>query len=114
LAFSSIQVITFPLASPSHIIGKQLDIKSIIIIFSVIILFFVIILKSLLLEKAQRLVAQPLGRFRYIVTILAGILIMQSNVLSLSLGQSLPSRGFSEGRLQPLVGQVFDLYNSIC
>jgi hypothetical protein len=36
---------------------------------------------------AQRLAAQPLGRIRYVVTILAGILKMHSNVFSLSLGQ---------------------------
>jgi hypothetical protein len=96
LAFSSIQVITFPLASPSHIIGKQLDIKSIIIIFSFIILFFVIILKSPLLEKAQRLAAQPLGHFRYLVTILTGNLKSQSIVLSLSLGHVGCSRGLGE------------------
>jgi hypothetical protein len=38
-------------------------------------------------RKAQRLAAQPLGRFRYVVTILSGILKSQSSVLSLSLGQ---------------------------
>jgi hypothetical protein len=42
--------------------------------------------------QAQRLAAQPLGRLRYLVTILAGILKSQSSVLSLSLGQSLPPR----------------------
>jgi hypothetical protein len=36
---------------------------------------------------AQRLAAQPLGRFRYLVTILAGNPESQSSVLSLSLGQ---------------------------
>jgi hypothetical protein len=41
---------------------------------------------------AQRLAAQPLGRIRFIVTILAGNLKSQSSVLSLSLGQSLPPR----------------------
>jgi hypothetical protein len=43
--------------------------------------------------KAQRLAAQPLGRIRYVVTILAGILKTQSIVLSLSLGQVGCSRG---------------------
>jgi hypothetical protein len=36
---------------------------------------------------AQRLVAQALGRFRCVVTILTGILKSQSSVFSLSLGQ---------------------------
>jgi hypothetical protein len=36
---------------------------------------------------AQRLAAQPLGRFRHLVTILAGNLKSQFSVLSLSLGQ---------------------------
>jgi len=36
---------------------------------------------------AQRLAAQPLGRFRYVITILAGNLKSQFSVLSLSLGQ---------------------------
>jgi hypothetical protein len=40
-----------------------------------------------MVRKAQRLAAQPLGRFRYVVTILAGNLKPQFNVLSLSLGQ---------------------------
>jgi hypothetical protein len=42
--------------------------------------------------QAQRLAAQPLGRLRYLGTILAGILKPQSSVPSLSLGQSLPPR----------------------
>jgi hypothetical protein len=54
--------------------------------------------------QAQRLAAQPLGRFRFVVTILAGIPQSQSSVLSLSLGQSLPPRSFSGDRLQPRVG----------
>ena len=41
---------------------------------------------------AQRLAAQPLGRFHYVATILAGNLQSQFGVLSLSLGQSLPPR----------------------
>jgi hypothetical protein len=36
---------------------------------------------------AQRLVAQALGRLRYVVSILAGILKTHSNVRSRSLGQ---------------------------
>jgi hypothetical protein len=36
---------------------------------------------------AQRLAAQPLGRFRYVVTILAGKYKYQLSVFSLSLGQ---------------------------
>jgi hypothetical protein len=36
---------------------------------------------------AQRLAAQPLGYFRYVVTILAGNLESQYSVLSFSLGQ---------------------------
>jgi hypothetical protein len=36
---------------------------------------------------AQRLAAQPLGRVRYLGTILAGILKSQFSVLTLSLGQ---------------------------
>jgi hypothetical protein len=39
------------------------------------------------LKNAQRLAAQPLGRFRIVVTILAGIPKSQSGVPSLSLGQ---------------------------
>jgi hypothetical protein len=42
---------------------------------------------------AQRLAAQPLGHFRYVVTILTGILKTQFNVFSLSLGQVGCSRG---------------------
>jgi hypothetical protein len=38
-------------------------------------------------RKAQRLAAQPLGRVRYVVTILAGNPKSQFGVLSLSLGQ---------------------------
>jgi hypothetical protein len=38
-------------------------------------------------QLSQRLAAQPLGRDLYVVTILAGFLKPQSNVLSLSLGQ---------------------------
>jgi hypothetical protein len=41
----------------------------------------------------------PLGHIRTSVTILTGNLQSQFGVFSLSLGQSLPSRGFSEGRL---------------
>jgi hypothetical protein len=41
---------------------------------------------------AQRLAAQPFSRLRFVVTILTGNLKLQSSVLSLSLGQSLPSR----------------------
>jgi len=44
-------------------------------------------------ETAQRLAAQPLGRFRFLVTILAGNLKSQSSVLSLSLDQVGCSRG---------------------
>jgi len=47
----------------------------------------------------------PLGRYLYLGTILAGILKMQFSVLTLSLGQSLPSRVLSGGRLQPRVGR---------
>jgi hypothetical protein len=50
----------------------------------------------LLLSKrsiAQRLAAQPLGRFRFVVTILAGNLQSHFSVLSLSLGQVGCSRG---------------------
>jgi hypothetical protein len=42
---------------------------------------------SSFLVIAQRLAAQRLGRFRYVVTILAGNLKSQSSLLSLSLGQ---------------------------
>jgi ABC-type spermidine/putrescine transport system permease subunit I len=49
--------------------------------------------KEYLVLAAQRLAAQPLGRFRYVVTILAGILKSQSSVLTLSLGQVGCSRG---------------------
>jgi hypothetical protein len=38
-------------------------------------------------KNAQRLAAQRLGRFRHVVTILAGNLKSQTSVLSLSLGQ---------------------------
>ena len=38
-------------------------------------------------SAAQRLAAQPLGHFRFSVTILAGILKLQLNVFSLSVGQ---------------------------
>jgi len=44
-------------------------------------------------REAQRLAAQPLGRFRYLITILAGFLKPQFSVLSLSLGQVSCSRG---------------------
>jgi hypothetical protein len=44
-------------------------------------------------KKAQRLAAQPLGRFRYLVTILTGFLKSHFGVLSLSLGQVGCSRG---------------------
>jgi hypothetical protein len=37
--------------------------------------------------SAQRLVAQALGHFRFVATILAGFLKLQFNVFSLSLGQ---------------------------
>jgi hypothetical protein len=43
--------------------------------------------------KAQRLAAQPLGRFRFLVTILTGKRKSQFSVLSLSLGQVGCSRG---------------------
>jgi hypothetical protein len=43
--------------------------------------------------QAQRLAAQPLGRFRYLVIILAGNPKSQFGVLSLSLGQVGCSRG---------------------
>jgi hypothetical protein len=39
------------------------------------------------LYEAQRLAAQPPGRFRYPVTILTGILKPQFGIFSLSLGQ---------------------------
>jgi hypothetical protein len=39
---------------------------------------------------AQRLAAQPLGRFRFDITIPAGILKSHFSVHSMSLGQSLP------------------------
>jgi hypothetical protein len=41
-------------------------------------------------KAAQRLAAQPLGRFRFVVTILAGKLKPHIGIRSLSLGQSLP------------------------
>jgi hypothetical protein len=44
-------------------------------------------------KTAQRLAAQPLGRFRFVITILAGILKSHFNVHSLSLGQVGCSRG---------------------
>jgi hypothetical protein len=44
-------------------------------------------LTAMVFLAAQRLAAQPLGRFRYIVTILAGILQSYFGVHSLSLGQ---------------------------
>jgi hypothetical protein len=40
-----------------------------------------------LLDAAQRLAAQPPGHARFVVTILAANLQLQSGVLSLSLGQ---------------------------
>jgi hypothetical protein len=43
--------------------------------------------------SAQRLAAQPLGHFRFVVTILAGFLNPQFSVFSLSLGQVGCSRG---------------------
>jgi hypothetical protein len=49
----------------------------------------------------------PLGRCRNVFTILAGNIQSFPNVFSLSLGQSLPSRGFSEVRLQPRVGPLY-------
>jgi hypothetical protein len=62
--------------------------------------------------KAQRLVAQALGFFRFVVTILAGNPQSQFGVLSLSLGQGLPPRELSGGRLQPRVGQniIFNIF----
>jgi hypothetical protein len=42
---------------------------------------------------AQRLAAQPLGHFRFVVTILAGFLKSHSSVFPLSLGQVGCSRG---------------------
>jgi hypothetical protein len=54
---------------------------------------------------AQRLAAQAHGNIRGVVTILAGNLHPQFGVLSLSLGQSLPSRIARGGRLQSLVGR---------
>jgi hypothetical protein len=47
----------------------------------------------------------PLGRFRYVSTILAGNLQSQFGILSLSLGQGLTPRVLSGGRLQPRVGR---------
>jgi hypothetical protein len=57
---------------------------------------------SFLDEKinAQRLAAQPLGRFRYVITILAGNLQSETGVLSLSLGQVGCSRGLGGHHLQ--------------
>jgi hypothetical protein len=49
--------------------------------------------KEYLVLAAQRLAAQPLGRFRSPMTILTGNLKSQSSVLSLSLGQVGCSRG---------------------
>jgi hypothetical protein len=54
-----------------------------------------------IIVMAQRQAAQPLGRFRYVVTILAGILQSHSSVLSLSLGQVGCSRVL--GRLSSLL-----------
>jgi hypothetical protein len=48
-------------------------------------------------REAQRLAAQPLGRFRFVITILAGILKSHFSVHSLSVGQVGCSRGL--GRL---------------
>jgi hypothetical protein len=50
-------------------------------------------------REAQRLAAQPLGRARFLVTILAGILKSQSSVLSLSLGQVGCSRGLGSATM---------------
>jgi hypothetical protein len=44
-------------------------------------------------REAQRLAAQPLGRFRFVITILAGILESHFSVHFLSLGQVGCSRG---------------------
>jgi hypothetical protein len=63
--------------------------------------------------EAQRLADQPLGHFRFVATILAGILKSQFSVFSLSLGQSLPSRVLSEGRLKPRVGQLYYFLNNL-
>jgi hypothetical protein len=49
----------------------------------------------------------PLGRFRFVITILEVNLKTQFNVFSLSLGQGLLPRVLSGGRLQPRVGQVY-------
>jgi hypothetical protein len=59
--------------------------------------------------KAQRLAAQPLGLFRYVVTILAGILKPYFGVHSLNLGQVGCSRGLGRNYFFTLIPHLFPI-----
>jgi hypothetical protein len=59
-----------------------------------------------LINSAQRLAAQLLGRFRFEVTILAGFLKPYIGVRSLSLGQVSCSRGLGKEFLHFLLNHI--------
>jgi hypothetical protein len=72
---------------------------------------------NLLDLSAQRLVAQALGHFRFVVTILAGIPKPQFNVLSWSLGQVACSHVLGcnglENNLVTIVLSILPAYTSL-